>query len=96
MDLQNISKSLLYVLIVYLFTLLYGVNFILSNIALGGLTSDFFLMALIILLPLILLILYTLRSRLGIEHESLLRYLIILFIAVATVFVVFFILPISY
>jgi hypothetical protein len=98
MNLEEISKNFVYALIVYLFVLAYGLNFIFSNLSYGGLTSDFWLIALVILLPLILSVIFALRSRIEFLYgrAKLLQRLIILFIIIATVFVVVVIVPISY
>ena len=97
MELENISKGLVYAAIVYLVVLLYGLNFIFSNIGYGGLTADFWLIALIILLPLIMAILYVLRMKIGMEnHTTILKRLFIIFTVIAALFVLFFIVPLSY
>ncbi len=98
MELERISKGFVYAVIVYLIILLYGMNFIFSNISFGGLTADFWLITLILILPLILSALYILRSRIEFlyGHAVLLRRLIVIFIIIATGFVVFFIIPFIY
>lgn len=98
MELERISKGFVYAVIVYLIILLYGMNFIFSNISLGGLTADFWLITLILILPLIMSALYILRSRIEFlyGHAVLLRRLIVIFIIIATGFVVFFIIPYIY
>ena len=98
MELEKISKGFVYAVIVYLVILLYGMNFILSNISYGGLTADFWLITLILMLPLILLVIYAMKNRFGFlyGHETLLKRLIIIFIVIAAVFAVFFIIPFTY
>ena len=98
MDFENISKGFVYAVAVYLIVLVYGLNFILSNLAFGGLTPDFWLITLIILLPLMLSVLYTARSRIEFLYGKalLLKRLITVFIIIAAVLVVFLILPLSY
>lgn len=98
MELKNISQGLLYSFIVYIIALLYGMNFIISNLSFGMLTEDFWLLALIIILPLIIIILRFFRYNIGFleDKEKLLRYLFIIFAIIATVMVLFLIVPLSY
>jgi len=98
MNFENISKGFVFAVLIYLITLAYGLNFIFSNLSYGGLTADFWLIAIIILLPLFLSIIYILRSRLEFlyGHALLLKRLIVVFIIIAAVFVMFFIVPLSY
>ena len=98
MELKNVHKSLVYLFIVYIVALLYGMNFILSNLSFGMLTSDFWLLALIIVLPILFLLLRFFRYSIGFLEDKvkLLRYLFMIFAAIAIVVILFFIVPISY
>lgn len=98
MQLEKIANGFVYAIAIYLVVLLYGMNFILSNLSFGMLTSDFWLMALIILLPLFLCILYFSRRRAELlyNHQTFLRRTIFAFIIISVVFTIIFILPFNY
>ena len=95
MSLADISKSLVYAGIIYVFALIYGANFIVSNISYGGLTLDFFLIALIIKMPIVFYVLYFAKPGFIEGRESLVKNAAIVTSALATIFVLVFIIPLT-
>ncbi len=98
MNLGDISVGMVFAALLYVITLPFGLNFIFSNLSYGGLTPDFWLLALIILLPVILAALYLTRG--GIEFlygkEAWLKRLIFVSIIIAALAVMVLIVPLSY
>jgi len=98
MGLEKISKTFVYAVAIYLIVLLYSLSFIFSNLSFGGLTLDFWILTLIILMPAILSAIYYTREHLEFLYgkEKWLKRLIIAFIVLSAVLVILLIVPLSY
>lgn len=93
-----INKTFVYTTIIYVVTLLYGMNFILSATSLGLLSSDLLLISFIVLLPLLFYALYLLRSRAEFLYgkTGILTKLIFVTVVISALFTAFIIIPLSY
>lgn len=96
--LERFSKGFALAVLVYLIALVYGLGFILTGISFGNFTPDFWLITLIVIVPIILSLVYVVRYRAGFlfRHTKLLKKLIVIFMIIAAVFVTVFIVPLSY
>jgi hypothetical protein len=95
---MELPRMLVYSAAGYAFVLVYGLNFIASSIAYGLFTMDFLLIAFIVLLPALFFLLYLKREHIEALHGKgpLLLDAALITTAIAAIFVVFFIIPISY
>jgi hypothetical protein len=95
---MELPRMLVYSAVIYVFVLIYGMNFIMSSVAFGLFAWDFLLIALIILLPVPFFIMYLECGRLPVLYGRgpLLLKIAFTTTVVAAVFVVFFIVPLSY
>jgi hypothetical protein len=95
---MELPKLLIYSVAIYIFALLYGMNFIISSIGFGIFAWDLLLIMFIILLPLLFFVLYFERSHIEALYGRgpLMLKLMFLTTLIAAVFVTFFIIPISY
>ncbi len=99
--LKDLSVNMLAMLVIYLFSLIYGLNFVVSSISfgIGSLYPlQMLLMFLIVLLPALFFALYFLRSHIELLYgkERTFRILSYVFTIISVVFVAIFIIPISY
>lgn len=99
MNLKDYPHYFVYLLVIYLFSLAYGMNFLLTAFQYGimdGIGS--ILITMLILLPVVFLVMYAVKSRflLLYKHRSLVRYVAAVSMAISSAFTILLILPLSF
>jgi hypothetical protein len=96
--LKDLPTTMIAMIVLYVFSLAYGLNFVVAGVALGIGGAEFALIALIVLLPAFLFFLYFMRGSVELLYgkERPLRMLSYIFTLISVVFTTIFIVPISY